>query len=408
MGLNKGLVTKIKENYCIVVTKDGEFKRVPLPRQPVRVGKEITFREGGILNNLTKYSLLVASFLLVALGVNLFYQPGVTPAAYVSLDINPSLELAVDEQQKVIDIIAFNQEGQQLANLAEVKNTDLYQAVEKIMVVAITNKYVQPTKENIILTAVFPTDGKKLTIDEDRIQKVISTNLSQSRLPGEVVVYRVDDNIRKKATELKLTMGKTVILEYAKNSGNQITATEIKSTSITNLVNKGKIKTPLEYSKEKVGIPVKSSILKVNRDKDDDVDSDDREENDQKSINKEKDKKKNKAPLPVEKQTKNSNDDEDKRDDDDKRENKKPANKPNPNNDKDVDNHNQKDIKNEDVEEDESRPLPNHKDEKQKDNSENNKGDKEERGKDKGERDEDRDREKQKESVNQDQKENED
>lgn len=205
---------------------------------------------------------------------------------------------------------------------------------------------------------------------------------------------------------LILTM--VVILEYAKNSGNQITATEMKSTSITNLVNKGKIKNPLEYSKEKVGIPVKSSILKVNLDKDDDVDSDDREENDQKSINKEKDKKKNKAPLPVEKQTKNSNDDEDKRDDDDKRENKKPVNKPNPNNDKDDDNHNQKDIKNVDEEEDESRPLPNHKDEKQKDNSNNNKGDKEEREKDKQDRNEDEDKEKQRESGNYDHKEKDD
>ncbi|MDA8235274.1 MAG: anti-sigma factor domain-containing protein [Clostridia bacterium] len=439
MGLNKGLVTKVKEKYCIVVTKEGEFKRVPLPSQPVRVGQEITFREGGILNNWTKYSLLVASFLLVMVGVNFLYQPEIAPAAYVSLDINPSIELAVDKEQKVIDVKTFNQDGQQLVDSAKVINLDLYEAIEKLIASAIANKYMQPTGKNIILTAVFPAGSEKLKVDEDKIQKVITNNLNQGRLPGEIVIYQVDDNIRKKADALKLTMGKTVILEYAKNSGSQVTAAEIKAASITSLVTEGKIKDPVEYSKAKVKIPVKASILKVDRDKDDDdedtdddihedkgkinknnpalpkkdddhrdkQDDDDRKEDDKKAINNQSNKKGVKPVRPDKKNTEKIKvDDKDDRDDreDDKKDNQNPNTIPNPGVDDKEDDKDNKEK--EEQEEDESRPLSDRKGNKQnigKINDEGNNNQKDEtKEKDK---DKERDKDKQKDKDKNEEKE---
>jgi len=311
MGQNKGLITKIKENYCIVVTKEGEFKKVPLPRQPVRVGQEITFHEGGFLHKWAKYSLLVASLLMVALGINLFNQPAVAPAAYVSLDINPSIELAVDKEQKVISTKAFNEDGKQLLTNLRLEQLDLYQAMEKILEEAIAENYVKNTGKNIILSAVYPTEPDLKVVDETKIQNVINSALDQGRFPGEVVVYHVDDKIRREAAQLQITMGKAVIYEYAKNSGNQVTVDDLKASSIVNLVSQGKLKDPADYTSDKLKFQIKTLISKVKRDSDEKDDNDiadetGDEENDAKrqSNQKQNDKK--------------SNDDDDKNEDEEK------------------------------------------------------------------------------------------
>ncbi|MFZ5640827.1 MAG: anti-sigma factor domain-containing protein, partial [Bacillota bacterium] len=45
MFRKQGLIAKIKDNYCIVVTREGSYKKVPVPAGGARPGMEISYRD---------------------------------------------------------------------------------------------------------------------------------------------------------------------------------------------------------------------------------------------------------------------------------------------------------------------------------------------------------------------------
>lgn len=61
------------------------------------------------------------------------HQVYFTPAAAISVDVNPSIELGVNQFDRVISVDAYNSDGEQLASTLDVKNMGYEQAVEKIL-----------------------------------------------------------------------------------------------------------------------------------------------------------------------------------------------------------------------------------------------------------------------------------
>lgn len=75
---------------------------------------------------------LAAACLVLALGLGgsfLYF----TPTAFISIDINPSLELGVNRFDRIVSVNAYNEEGQALADTLEVRNLDYRDALEQLL-----------------------------------------------------------------------------------------------------------------------------------------------------------------------------------------------------------------------------------------------------------------------------------
>lgn len=68
--------------------------------------------------------------LLVGLGG---YQYYFTPTTYLSIDINPSLELGINRFDKVVTVQAWNKDGQELADSLDLKLLDYQEALERVV-----------------------------------------------------------------------------------------------------------------------------------------------------------------------------------------------------------------------------------------------------------------------------------
>ena len=55
------------------------------------------------------------------------------PTAYISVDINPSLELRVNRFDRVVDVEAYNEDGQALAEALDLKYLDVREALEQLV-----------------------------------------------------------------------------------------------------------------------------------------------------------------------------------------------------------------------------------------------------------------------------------
>ncbi|MGG3523377.1 anti-sigma factor domain-containing protein [Bacillus pseudomycoides] len=188
--MNKGIVMDIKKHSVVVLTPDGEFITFKRNSHSYMIGEEISFNEQeqrvprfSIPSFLKPASLLVACFLCVFL---FFYnQPEEKALAYVSIDINPSLEASVTKDLRVIDLRACNDDGKRiLKEMKRWKNEPLQDVVRTIVKQSQEDGYLTNDKQ-VMLTAV--TKEKSL---EPQLEKAMQGLKKEYETKHVTVVYQ--------------------------------------------------------------------------------------------------------------------------------------------------------------------------------------------------------------------------
>ena len=157
--MNKGIVMDIKKHSVVVLTPNGEFITCKRKGDSCMIGEEISFDEQeqkasrfSIPYFLKPASLLVACLLCALL---FFYnQPEEKVFAYVSVDINPSLEVSVTKDLRVIDLQACNDDGRRiLKEMKRWENEQLQEVIRTIIKQSQEDKYLTNDKQ-VMLTAI--------------------------------------------------------------------------------------------------------------------------------------------------------------------------------------------------------------------------------------------------------------
>ncbi|MCM3735173.1 anti-sigma factor domain-containing protein [Bacillus cytotoxicus] len=157
--MNKGIVLDIKKRSIVVLTPDGEFINCKKKLNSYVIGQEIEFQEQekrqvsfSVPSILKPASLIFACFLCVFLF--LFSQPEEKALAYVSIDINPSLEASVTKDLRVTELRACNEDGKRiLKELKRWKNEPLQDVVRAIVKQSKEDGYLTSDKQ-VMLTSV--------------------------------------------------------------------------------------------------------------------------------------------------------------------------------------------------------------------------------------------------------------
>ncbi|HDR3889133.1 TPA: anti-sigma factor domain-containing protein [Bacillus cereus] len=188
--MNKGIVMDIKKHSVVVLTPNGEFITFKRQVHSYMIGEEILFNKQeqraprfSIPSFLKPASLLVTCFLCVLL---FFYnQPEEKVFAYVSVDINPSLEVSVTKDLRVIDLRACNDDGRRiLKEMKRWENNDLQDVIRTIIKQSQEDKYLTNDKQ-VMLTAV--TKDKSL---EPQLEKAMQKLKKEYETKHVTVVYQ--------------------------------------------------------------------------------------------------------------------------------------------------------------------------------------------------------------------------
>ncbi|MEZ2646817.1 anti-sigma factor domain-containing protein [Bacillus wiedmannii] len=157
--MNKGIVMDIKKHNVVVLTPNGEFITFKRKAHPYMIGEEISFNKQeqraprfSVPPFLKPTTVIVAGFLCVLL---FFYnQPEEKVFAYVSVDINPSIEASVTEDLRVIDLRACNDDGRRiLQEMNRWENKHLQDVIRIIIKQSQEDKYLTNDKQ-VMLTAI--------------------------------------------------------------------------------------------------------------------------------------------------------------------------------------------------------------------------------------------------------------
>lgn len=178
-----------------------------------------------------------ACILLCGLSVGgyAYYQ---TPASYLSLDINPSVELGVNAFGKVVSATSYNADGSTILKGRNVTNRSVREAVQLLVQSAAQNGFINRDGSTVIsLTAETNNPGTASSLEKNAGQGAQDAIQSSD---ATAVVYKTNVALdrRDAARKLGITPGKLNLIQKLQELDPTATVEEYKDAKVTDIMKK--------------------------------------------------------------------------------------------------------------------------------------------------------------------------
>lgn len=245
MTEGKGYIIEITKKYAIVMTNKCQFLVVKRP-PGMMPGKHILFKyDFANSQKLMKYLaaaciailLISASFFDLPLSENKIY-------AYVSVDVNPSVEFAVDRELKVVSSVPLDEAAVTLLKKVKVLGLPIKTAVSEMV------KDYELSENPVVISVSIPDHQlRKLNITEDQaLESILNTLKGVAEDP---ILMKVSSKDRETAAKNKISMGRFALYNMIKENNGHITLKEARTDSMSELCLEAKLDTGVALAKEK-------------------------------------------------------------------------------------------------------------------------------------------------------------
>jgi len=249
---DRAVLMEIEGSMAVVLTRDGDFRRVRVPEEALRrgvdVGDEIELPRPRVLAlprlaagrraPSPAWAAVIVAFLIAAPLLFAAFGLGAQPIALVSVDINPSFELSVDSTVRVIEVEPLNGDAASLLESSGISCPGMHvdEAVTALAVEAARRGYVSPEGGAVVIASV-PAGGRSAVPEAVRARienAVAAVNREFERLQvrAEVARFSATEEMRREAARQGLSVGKYAILQEARDSGLDVDAEKLKERGI--------------------------------------------------------------------------------------------------------------------------------------------------------------------------------
>ena len=184
---------------------------------------------------LSRILSIAAVFVLLIAGVFLYKNfTGSDAAALVSIDVNPSIELEVDADERIIIARALNDDGKKVLSGMKLEGTDLNTGVNAIVGSMLKNGYIDELR-NSVLVSVSGDGSIDTAALEAKLMQEVSSALDGA---GAVVAQNlddIDDDTRKLAERYGISVGKAAFIEKIIELNPTLKVEELAPLSINEL-----------------------------------------------------------------------------------------------------------------------------------------------------------------------------
>ncbi|WP_200967163.1 anti-sigma factor domain-containing protein, partial [Insulibacter thermoxylanivorax] len=294
--MNTGIVMEVSRRSAVVMTRDGRF--IKLRYKPgMQVGEEIAFDVQAEVSPVRRmqWALAAAALLLCLVALSTLFgqrmlQGTVAAAvAYLSIDINPSVEIGVDDNARVVELVGLNEAGRELVEGIDAIGRDVELVMEELIERAdpYLEPYVAAGKAEIVITSTVIGEHSNLNQEElqEKVRAVIDRAIRQKAAIGTaaaaasadtseeeegglvpsqtsimeekpitITTLTVPNEVREDAKKKGISAGKLAVgLIIAEKTGQALPLEEIEQKSITQLAEEaGGLERILEKDQEQL------------------------------------------------------------------------------------------------------------------------------------------------------------
>ncbi|MBO9608913.1 MAG: anti-sigma factor domain-containing protein [Paenibacillaceae bacterium] len=243
--MNKGIVMDVTAKGIVVMTPEGGFERIPREGRSCEIGEEIIFAPPSARrfkrSTLTIFSSAVAA---VVLCLVLIAGMPATPAdaevvAYISIDINPSVELGIDKNRIVREMTGLNADGIQLIANVKFKGKPIDEVTEELLAEA--EKTVLASGEgDIVIASTVVSEAAAAKVDDvtlsEQLKQQVTQHLQKEHPDNpqqyEVTAFAAPSEVRTEAKSQGLSTGKYTVYLNAKDNGQDVKKEDFVRSSI--------------------------------------------------------------------------------------------------------------------------------------------------------------------------------
>lgn len=185
-----------------------------------------------------KIAAIAAAIVLIVSGAFVFgqYQTYYTPDALIALDINPSIEITVNRNEKVLDVKARNEEAKTVIGTMDFKGSTLDLTVNALIGSMLRNGYLNEIT-NAILISVESNDPQKGAQLQEKLTNEVNTLLQTDTFDAAILsqYVPVDATLKQQAETYGISDGKVQLINQITNGNNHYTVEDLAPLSITEL-----------------------------------------------------------------------------------------------------------------------------------------------------------------------------
>jgi hypothetical protein len=208
--MNRGMILELKGEQAIVLTPKGEFRAIKKRKHQIwQIGEEIDLPPAGLSEVTKKRKVfipsiaLAASLLLVFVSIFTFLPFGgdQTAIAYVSVDINPSVEISINKSLEVIDLVGLNQEGRQIVSIMDDWSGEpLDQVTMNMILMARDQGYLTENQDILVSTSFVDEQSESLYVESiDIALQAVEKKVKHASELAENQVAKSEENNQQTA-----------------------------------------------------------------------------------------------------------------------------------------------------------------------------------------------------------------
>jgi hypothetical protein len=224
----KNALNKVKaEESLIKNTQEFLIKEVAKKQEKGRVRTMFPMK---------KLATLVCSVILLIVcttGAYAYYQ---TPVSYISVDINPSVELGVNAFDKVVKITGYNEDGLVILQNQDIIGEDVNTAVNSLITSASENGYIAEDGSTVVAITIESDDDEKATELEEEAEEAAKEALEDEEKTAEVYKERTRLSLREEAEKYEITPGKLNLIKKLQETDSTATVEQYKDASVKEIM----------------------------------------------------------------------------------------------------------------------------------------------------------------------------
>lgn len=181
---------------------------------------------------------IAAAFVLLIGGITGFqvYQTNYAVASLISLDVNPSIEIQVNEKEQVLAVNARNEDAKTVVGDMNFKGSTLDVTINALIGSMLRNGYLNEMA-NSILVSVDNQDPVKGTELQEKLVAEINEVLQTGTFSGAILSQTIsaDSNLRTLADDYGITLGKAQLIQQIINQNTIYSFEDLVPLSINEL-----------------------------------------------------------------------------------------------------------------------------------------------------------------------------
>ncbi len=166
-----------------------------------------------------KRSYLTLGLLIVFVSiieVMFYFKWSNNSVSFVTLSINPEIELALDNKDIVIDVIALNEDADILTSDLNLKGLTIEDASKKIIDSSMETGYLDEySDENTVVVTVVNDSETKRQVLEEKVMTKLNEHFEMKKIYPIVIAKGLDEDLKREADEYGISYGKMLLIEKA-------------------------------------------------------------------------------------------------------------------------------------------------------------------------------------------------